>query len=82
MIQKTYVDPVTLEELELQFEDFHLELAKRLKSFLDGIQDLDISNITPVIIHSDRDKFCIGVMKNRHNGEEFAEKYRIIIEKI
>ena len=82
MISKIYISPQTFETSVQEFEDFHFELAERIKKILEEIKDMDISFITNVISNEEANKLMIGIMKTRKIGQEISEKYRITIEKI
>ncbi len=79
-----YVDETTFEKTEQQFEDFHYELAKNIKSDIHDRYQIGwkVAEATSILSNKDGDKLIIGVIENRNNGELVANKYRITIEKV
>lgn len=78
----TYYDPETFLPTEHEFDDFHYKLTETVRNIvsldekpLDGI-------VSTIICNNEGKKLMFGFIKNRHNGEEIAEKYKITIEKI
>lgn len=71
-----FTDPETFEEIKHEFDDFHMGIARSIQGDLPGY------NTTSIISNKDGDKLFVGILKDRKPGEEVAEKYRIIIEKI
>ena len=76
---KTF-DHDTFEELEIELDEYQLEVADKIKIVLDEIEDL---KATPLLFLENQ--VCIGVFHpvppDRQKGEKM-EKYRIIIEKV
>lgn len=72
-----FTDPDTFDESEQSFEDFHYELAEKIKEFLKD----NFKHTTQIISNKEADKLSIGIMKDRQPGDA-VEKYKITIEKI
>lgn len=69
-----YIDKDTFSETEHSFEEFHYSIAEKIQKYLD--------NTTVIISNKDGDKLILGVIKDRKEGEEISDKYKITIEKI
>ena len=67
------------------FEDFHYELAENIKNCMlnkcEYSKTHEKDKITDIIACLNN-TLSIGLMLKRKNGEEIAEKYRVVIEKI
>ncbi len=74
-----YFVPETFEAEQREFSDFHYDLQQKLREA--AIQEFgDGACVSPVIASADGKKLMFGVMRDRHNGELVAEKYKITIE--
>ena len=80
-----YVDKITFEEMEQQFDDFHYGISEIIRN---NLIDCSITKIikpimiTPVMSDKFGEKLIVGIIKERKDGEDFGEKYKITIEKI
>jgi hypothetical protein len=72
-----YTDPYTLKEKEVEFDEFHFDLAEIIRKGLDGFE--------PTEIVVTENALLIGVndppISKREPGVPFKGKYRITIEK-
>lgn len=69
-----FVDEITFEETEYRFDTFHYSIAQQIQQSL--------NNTTPIMTNKSGDQLIVGVKKERSNGEQIAETYKIIIEKL
>ena len=76
-----YFDPETFAASQNEFTDFHYELQLKLREAATK-EFGDDAVVSAVISDKEGEKLMFGIIRNRHNGEEIAEKYKITIEKI
>lgn len=74
----TYYDPETFTPTEIEFSEYHMSLANNLRTVVSSIPD---ATVTDMMCDKEGKQLMFGLIKNRHNGEEIAEKYKITIEK-
>lgn len=79
MRTKIYIDPETFEATQLNFEEFHYELAEKVSKAIGEV--FVKTTVTDILSNKEGDKLIIGVFKERNPGEK-SEKYKITIEKV
>lgn len=75
----THVDPNDFEKTEVEYDDFHYELAERLRYLMEDYAE-DDESITGIIPDKEGNHLILGLIK-REPGEK-GEKFKITIEKI
>jgi len=70
-----HIDPITFDEKELSFEDFHYEITEKLRKSLPKEKGLTITN---VMTDNEGSKLIFGLMKRG----EHIQKLRISVEVI
>jgi hypothetical protein len=75
----THVDPNDFKETQLEYDDFHCELANRLRELL-SMEAEDDETITEIMPNQEGNLLLFGLIK-REVGQK-GEKFKITIEKL